>query len=397
MLTPYLPYPDSSGGQIRTQNLLKHLRSKHDITLFSLIKDPQETKYIPILEEKYCKKVRVFRRSQKPFTLKNIINTGLSFKPFLVVRNFSPEASKAISQELEQNNYDLIHVETFYAMPHIPPTKIPVVLVDQTIEFKVYQHHVQHSANWLLKPLMYIDVYKLKFWEKYYWRQADQVVAVSEADRQEMLTTAPNLDVKIVPNGVNLDFFRQKTSWTTATPRLLFVSNFNWLQNIEAAQILITDILPEVKKSLPTAQVHIVGQHIPDILKALSGPDVTIRELAEDDTDGIRDAYYQSDVFVTPLRGPGGTRLKNLAAMASCLPIVSSSVGMAGLGVTAGTHALIEDDPAHMAQSIVRLINEPDYARKIATAARRFVEDNFDYRTIAKGLSDIYHQVASQK
>lgn len=42
MLTPYLPYPDSSGGQIRTLNLLKYLCKKHEITLVSLIKDPKE-------------------------------------------------------------------------------------------------------------------------------------------------------------------------------------------------------------------------------------------------------------------------------------------------------------------------------------------------------------------
>ncbi len=39
MLTPYLPYPLVSGGQIRTYNLLKNLSRQHQITLFSLIKD----------------------------------------------------------------------------------------------------------------------------------------------------------------------------------------------------------------------------------------------------------------------------------------------------------------------------------------------------------------------
>ena len=60
MLTPYLPYPDSSGGQIRTQNLLKHLRKEHDITLFSLIKYSKEEQYVPILEKEFYKKVKAF-------------------------------------------------------------------------------------------------------------------------------------------------------------------------------------------------------------------------------------------------------------------------------------------------------------------------------------------------
>ncbi len=60
MLTPYLPYPLLSGGQIRTYNLLKKLAHHHEVTLFALIKDDEERAYIPELE-KYCTKVRVFK------------------------------------------------------------------------------------------------------------------------------------------------------------------------------------------------------------------------------------------------------------------------------------------------------------------------------------------------
>ena len=42
MLTPYVPYPPSSGGQIRTLNLLKYLCKKHHITLVSLYKNDEE-------------------------------------------------------------------------------------------------------------------------------------------------------------------------------------------------------------------------------------------------------------------------------------------------------------------------------------------------------------------
>lgn len=396
MLTPYLPYPDSSGGQIRTQNLLKHLKKDHDITLFSLIKDPSEKKHIPLLEKQFCKKVYVFQRSQTPFTLKNIFRTGFSGLPFLVVRNFSPEAKQAIARELSQNKYDLIHVETFYAMPHIPKTEVPVVLVDQTIEFKVYLHHVQHTAALLLKPLMYLDVAKLMYWERYYWRQADRVIAVSAEDRQEMLKYEPALDVDIVPNGVNLDFFKKRTNWKTKNPTLLFVSNFTWLQNTEAAKILIDKVLPLVQKKIPTARVLIVGQFPPTSLLQKAGPDVIIKEVSVEDTESIKNAYFEADVFVTPLRGPGGTRLKNLAAMASGLPIVSSSVGMGGLGVTPGIHALIEDDALAMAAAIVKLSQDHKKAEKIAKAASQFVKENYDYQQIAAKLSQIYQSVKKQ-
>ena len=56
MLTPYLPYPPSSGGQVRSYNLIKNLAKDHKITLFSLIKNESEKEYVKELE-KYCQKV----------------------------------------------------------------------------------------------------------------------------------------------------------------------------------------------------------------------------------------------------------------------------------------------------------------------------------------------------
>ena len=390
MFTPYLPYPDSSGGQIRTQNLLKHLRKKHDITLFSLIKYKKEEEYIPILEKYFCKKVRVFYRSEKPWMIQNILRTGFSLSPFLVVRNFSSEAKKAVEEELKTGDYDLIHAETFYAMPHIPKTNLPVVLVDQTIEYQVYDHYVRHTALFFVRPLLAIDVAKLKYWERYYWREASKVIAVSEKDRQEMLAVEPRLDVDIVPNGVNLDLFKKKTSWSSESPIIMFMGNFNWLQNTEAAMLLIDEIFPIIKKEIKTAKLHIVGQHQPESLLRKASQDILLSNLAEDDIDGIVKANYEASVSASPLRGPGGTRLKVLAAMASKLPIVSSNVGVTGLGVKSGREVIIENDSREMAQAIISILKNPKNAQKLAENAYNFVVSEYDYAVITEKLSQIY-------
>lgn len=396
MFTPYLPYPDSSGGQIRTQNLLKHLRKKHEITLFSLIKYKKEEEYVPILEKNFCKKVRVFYRPEKPWMLQSILKTGFSLDPFLVVRNFSKEAKKAVEEELKTGDYDLIHAETFYAMPHIPKTNLPVVLVDQTIEYMVYDHYVKQTAPFFVRPLLSIDVAKLKYWERYFWKEADKVIAVSEKDRNEMLAVEPTLDVEIVPNGVNLDLFKKKTSWDSKSPIVMFMGNFNWLQNTEAAMLLIDKIFPIIKASVKTAKLHIVGQHQPDSLKKKANPDIIISDLAEDDIDSIIKANYEASVSASPLYGPGGTRLKVLAAMASKLPIVSSEVGVAGLGVKSGEEVIIENDPQAMAAAIIDLLKSPEKAKKMAAKAYDFVVEGYDYEKIADKLSKIYLSTAKK-
>ena len=389
MLTPYLPFPPSSGGQVRSYNLIKHLSQAHEITLFSLIKSDEERRFIPELK-KYCQKVFIFKRSKSPWTLRNVLLTGLGPYPFLVIRNLSPQERGAISQELAKDKYDLIHAETFYVMPHIPKTDIPILLVEQTIEYLVYKHYVESLKNPILRLLFSIDLTKLKYWETLFWKKADGVVAVSKADKDEMLKLTPGLDVGLVPNGVNLEFFKVKKSWQDNHPKILFVANFKWLQNVEAAQLLLDEVYPRIHQKFPAARVSIVGQHIPEAIIKRKSERILVDNLAEDDQEGIREAYFQASVFVSPLRGPGGTRLKHFAAMASKLPLVTTSVGAEGLGAKTGVHLMVSDTPEGLASATVNLLKSPRQAEKLARSARELVEKKFSWYKMSRFLDKIY-------
>jgi len=154
MITPYLPYPLVSGGQIRTYNLLKNLAPKHQITLASFIREDAERKYLNELMP-FCRKIIIFKR-RKAWSPVNIILAGITPFPFLVSIYFDISVRSKIKRELESENYDLIHAETFYVMPNIPQTKIPIFLVEQVIEYLVYQSFVKGLPLWMffIKPFL---------------------------------------------------------------------------------------------------------------------------------------------------------------------------------------------------------------------------------------------------
>jgi len=388
MLTPYLPYPLMSGGQTRSYNLIKNLSGKHEITLFSLIKNEEEKKYIPNLS-KYCKKVRVFNRSKSPWTVRNILLTGFGPYPFLVIRNLAQEEKIAIKDELLKEKYDLIHAETFYVMPHIPKTDVPILLVEQTIEYLVYKHYVEEQAPVLLRPLLWADVLKLRYWETYFWKQAKKVVAMSESDRNEMKKLVSGLAIDIVPNGIDINYFSGKEKSYGEEKRVLYVGNFTWLQNTEAVKILVQKVWPTIKKEVSNVKLWIVGTHMSQEIKNLKANDVEVSEGLED----IRDAYKEASVLVAPIKGPGGTRLKILEAMASALPVVTTSVGAEGLGVTAGKEALIEDNLSDLAKSAIRVLKNKDLAGSLGAFGKRFVEANYTWDKSAEKLDKIYKEV----
>ena len=393
MLVPYLPTITMSGGQTRWYNIIKYLAYKHDITLFSLIKDDSERKFIPELK-KYCRKVMVFDRPRKPWTMRNIFLSVFGPYPLLIVRNWSFEERRAIKEELSKEKYDLIHSETFYVMPHLAETSVPIVQVEQTMWHDVYKHYVMHEVPLILRPFYMQDVLKVRFWEKYYWSKADRLFAVSEEDREEMLKLIPKKEVGIIPNGVDSEYYRAKSIERQKIPRILYgVTNFEWLQNEEAVRILIDLVWPIIKKEFADVKVWIVGRKIPVWLKKMSGSDIEITENIPD----ARDAYRKASIMVAPIKGSGGTRLKILEAMAAGLPVVATKVGVAGLKLKDKENVLIADTPDKLARKALLLLKDPNLAEKIGRNGQMHVRKYFDWESIIKLHDPIYEELVRSK
>lgn len=389
MLTPYLPYPPASGGQIRTLYLLKYLRENHDVTLVSLYKNKDEKKYAEHLKE-YCKEIYLCKRAEKPWQVKNILRSVLTTLPFLVVRNYSKEAHSTIKKLLATNQYDVIHAETFYIMPHIPATKVPVLLVEQTIEYKVYQHYISPLPIFLRWPL-WMDIFKLKYWEKYYWSKANLVATVSEADQEQIRKLLPNLKTVIIPNGAGDEMFVTKfPQLDVKNPKLLFIGNFFWLQNVEAAEYLINKIFPLLQKVLPNAKLIIAGQNGSTKLKDPQNVHIEIVDLKPDDEKMVKNLYHSSTLFIAPIYGPGGTRLKILASMASGLPVISTKTGVDGLEVQNGKHVLIAQNPEEFIDNIVDVLNDEKKYKTIQENAFTLAKEKYSWNAIAQKLEKVY-------
>lgn len=391
MLTPYLPYPLFSGGQIRTYNLLKNLADKHEITLFSFIREDQEKQYIPELE-KYCRKVQVFKR-RPAWNWRNILTAGFSPFPFVMIATYlSFKVRKAIAEELKRTKYGLIHAEPFYMMPNIPANEIPVLLVEQTIEYLVYKKYVDDFRLSLLKPLMYYDVIKLRFWEEYFWKRASSLVAMSQEDKQIMAKAVVDKRIDVVANGVDIDFFTKTKVRSPSDPTILFVGNFKWLPNKDAAKFLTYKIWPKIKNKLKNARLWIVGKNpTVDILKLASEKDVQVQGNIED----IREAFGQASLLLAPIRNGRGTKYKVLEAMAAKLPVVCTHLAVEGLEVKSGRDIFVADTADELADLSIKILSHSGIGKQVAVSAFSVIKNKYDWRTIADNLDKIYQKLGN--
>ena len=388
MITPYLPYPLVSGGQIRTYNLLKNLAKKHKITLASFIRDPKEEKYVRKLKA-YSQKVIVFKR-RKAWSPINILLAGLTFYPFLVSIYFSPFVKKRIKKELETENYDLIHAETFYVMPNIPQTKTPIFLVEKFIKYLVYKSFVKELPSWMffVKPFLLADVAKIKWWEMYFWKKARRLAAMSEDDRLFIQNHSP-LRVDVIDNGVDIDYFDKTKKRKPTNPTVLFVGQFKWLPNRDATKFLVEEIWPKIKTSIKNARLWIVGRNPPEDILRFGSEDIRVDGEVED----IRVAYGASSVLLAPIRNGRGTKYKILEAMATKTPIVGTRLAVEGINIIHGKHALIAETPEDLAFQTIRVLQNPELGQKLADAAYELVAREYSWGKISDKLDRVYKEV----
>lgn len=387
MLTPYLPYPLYSGGQIRSYNLLKNLSQKHQITLFSFIRSESETKHIKELK-KFCFQVKVFKR-RRAWDVRNIFLSGITLYPFLVTIYLSKKFKEAIQAELKNNQYDLIHAETFYVMPNLPnPVNLPTLLVEQTIEYAVYQKYVKDFKFFFLKPILYLDVFKIKFWEKYYWNKATRLVAMSNSDKIIMQHSVHNRKINVVANGIDVDHFNQVKATVPRQPTVLFVGNFKWLPNKDAAKFISQKIWPIIKQQIPQAKLWIVGRNpTKDILQLEADRSVTVTGNLSD----IRIAFKKSSILLAPIRNGRGTKYKVLEAMASQTPVVTTKLGIEG--VVAKGSVLVSETALDFANQTIKLLTDKKLAQSLAKQAKKIVDSQYNWKSISTQLDNIYQEL----
>ena len=392
LVSSYLPYPLFSGGHIRLYNLIKELSKKHKITLICEKRDYQTDAEITEVK-KFCKKIITVDR-KKQWTLINILKTGLSFQSFLITGHTSTQMKKEIKRELNESQFDLIHVETSYVMQNIPPIDIPLVLVEHNIEYLVYKRFAD-NAPLALRPLLYIDVLKLKYWEERMWSKATKLIAVSETEKKIM--SKIRKDVIIVSNGVDIHKFKitnHESRITNHEKRILFIGEFKWMQNIDAIEWILKEIWPLLngkwKMENGNLRLWVVGKNIPSSIRKLTtDKDIVFDNQAPDKTEEI---FKRSDLLLAPIRVGGGTSFKILEAMASGVPVLTTALGNA-INAKDNVEIVIAKTSEDFVKNIKKILEDKEFYETISTNARKLVEEKYNWEKISKDLNSVYESV----
>lgn len=394
------PYPTTSGGKNRAYNLLKYSGKDIEYILFSFYRDIPERESIEEVEKLNISTIRLFKRDFAGISsiltaekkniqdIASLIKIANPLEPITKKLYYKKSIAHEVLQTVEKEKIDIVHFESlytaYYLHPRLKSLGVKQFFGTENIEYKQYQDFAQNKTSAVFSPLYRFEAKKIEHDEKRLLMMADQVIAVSESDAQEIKKISDK-KATIIKNGVDLEYFTYKKSTVKKEKSLLFVGNFSYFPNIDAITHFYEDIWEKIKTE--NVSLTIIGKNS-SRLPFVHDTHITTHEFVED----IRTAYHDASIFIFPMRIGGGTNFKLIEAMASGLPVVAYVDKAQQIGGKDGEDFLIAPDPATFAQHIDFLFQNAIQSERIAKSARKFIEENYSWEKIGKAMNTVWKE-----
>jgi polysaccharide biosynthesis protein PslH len=405
VISSQLPYPFDNGALARLYNIYSRLGQEHQITWLCPIWDGTEAN-IRGAEKFVQRVVPLPRGEQRPLPTRGWKYLLLRLvAPFHWARLFvfcfgyveapglywmipSPERLEAVKKLVGENKFDLIMCE-FEGNAELvgKSVKIPKAIMTHNVQSGLFTRiRKMYGMGWEDRLFYLPELLKVIWYERMYSSRFQLGITVSREDQKVLQHHSPGLRVEMIPNGVDLDFYRP-TDTVVQPKTLVYIGNYSYPPNADAALYYCESILPLIRSEVPDIHTVFVGMKPPEALKTFPGVETT--GFVQD----IRPFVAQAGCVIVPLRVGGGTRLKILDSLAMGKAIVSTSLGAEGIDLTHGKDILLADRPDDFARCVTRLVNQPDFGRQLGENGRNLVERKYSWDVLVDQLTEYLQEI----
>ncbi|HXV21050.1 MAG TPA: glycosyltransferase family 4 protein [Desulfuromonadales bacterium] len=381
----FLPQQKSrhAGGRY-VYEILRNLAQRHEIHLATRLEESE----LPLLDS-----LRPLCATIHPFTYPGVTQRGV-LESLRLVGNYLG-FSRFADRLIRSGEFDVVQVEWVETALLICRGKTPMVLDAHDVITKPAERRMQQARGAARLPagLRYLLT---RAAERRIMRRFAAIFTVSEFDRHYLLRMAPELAarVKTVPIPAGMDISGQHHA--TKPNTILFLAAYRHRQvNVDAALWFYREVLPLVRRKIPEARFIIAGNGPPEELTMLAAADPKVE--VPGFVDDIDRCYKEAAVFVAPILTGGGIIVKILDALAAARPVVATSIGNEGIAAQPGRDLLVADDPATFAAHVVKLLQEPEYARTLGANGAEFVKQNYGIDSVIARLENNLAEVAKME
>jgi len=397
-LTSVAPHPRGSGVQQRTFHALRALADGYDIDL--LVTGDNTELHLSVAD--YC-------RQGQQLSLKSWQDPGYLWRVGLwrtaglgVPRilgwpedwlGTTRQRLRKVKRMFAGRSYQVIHASRFASVPfawalhQVRPAGMLQLDLDES-EFRTrlrISRLMDLSGNSRESRRSAVGAQRCGDMEKIWLPRFQRIFVSSEIEAAKLREEKLGVDIRVVPNIIEVPEPFPPAKDRGAVFTLLFVGSFGYYPNCDAVRFFLAQVWPLIRRQASVeVSLVIVGKGMTEDFRASIRSHPGVRIVGE--VPDLAPWYGDADAVIAPLRAGGGTRIKILEAFAHNRPVVATTIGAEGLAVRHEEHLLIADSGEAMSRSCLRLLEDETLGSELARNARQMVLDRYSFSVLRQRL-----------
>lgn len=388
-LCPRIPYPPIKGDKLRAYYQISELSRNHRVTLMTFTEECENAHDLKVLNE-VCEHVVVIHH-KKYMGLRSAISHVLDSLPLQCGYYSSSEMERLLFQMMSSENYDIVHVQLARMVQYISKAKLVSKRIPAVVDFvdalSLNMKKRLEREQLVVKPFFFYEWLKMKSYEAGLEDYFDCAVISSPVDR---MTLPYASRLKVLPNGVNLDYFRFENESGRDPDTIIFTGNMGYFPNIDAVMHFARYSFPRIKRKLPRVKFKIVGNCPPSVALRIRSQFKEVEVIGY--VTNVYEHLSRATIAVAPMLSGSGIQNKVLEAMATGTPLVATRLATQAIDARPDHDILIADGPSDFARAVVKLFNDQSLRCRLGINGRKLTERKYSWASIGLDLENIYQE-----
>ena len=380
--------PPQSGGELRYFNMYSHLSQFFDITLLSPTYRDDKFEVV--------KHSETFREYRVP---KEEIHDKLHWR--MDDENICSEVSALVCSLSAGifNRYHEVYQELYPEMDIIIH-EFPYMLEYDSFfgldrKIRIYN---SHNFEYNLVKQMWKGPNAGKYLDRIFRaeeklvKNCDLVFATSEEERQKFISVFKGEPekIKLAPNGIAVDLYEnlRKNRKNKNLRKKAFFIGSGHPPNVEAMRFLLKEVAP----LCPEVEFYIAGKCCDTLSTSLNN----VYLLGLVDEEKKRELFAEADVAINPMFSGAGTNLKTLEYMSAGIPVISTDVGVRGIGLEEDIH-YVKAEKENFVEVLKHILSDADELKLIAENGKEFVNKHFSWSGICDNIKCEIDKIVPQE
>lgn len=392
------PFPLKDGESIAITNLSKALNELGcDVSLLSMNtkKHYFDLRNLPESFNHYRSIHEV--KLDNELKVKDAFFNLFSKESYHISRFVSKDFEISLKRILRKNKFDIIQLETLYLAPYIPIIRkysdAVISMRAHNVEHEIWERIAGNTSllpkKWYLKLL----TEKLRKYEVEHLNDYDLLVPITNRDLSKFRKLGYKNGVSVIPIGIDQEDYEPDFSSFNKELSISFIGSLDWMPNQEGLQWFLENVWQKAINRFPNLSLHVAGRNTPKWMLDMDVKNVKFYG----EVPCAPTFINKHPIMVVPLLSGSGMRAKILEGMALGRVVLTTKIGLEGIGATSEKEVLVADKVDEFIDAIEYCYNKKENLYRLGHCALEFVSENYDNLQIAGKLASTYKSLLQKK